>query len=213
MKITKLGHCSLLIEESGVRILTDPGAWTTAQNEVTGIDLVLITHEHSDHLHMDSVKQVLQNNPQAVILTNSAVGKILSDSGVAFELLEHGEKNQFKGINLEGHGQKHAVIYQEYGQVKNTGFMIADRFFYPGDSLYNPKKSVEILALPVAGPWLKISDAVDYALELKPKIVFPVHDAMINLSMFTGHHAIPKMFLPKLGIEFNNLEEQNWLEV
>lgn len=213
MKITKLGHCCLLIEENNLRILTDPGAWTTAQNDVTGIDLILITHEHPDHLHLDSVKRVLQNNKQAVILTNSAVGKILSESGVVFNLLEHGEKNQFKGVNLEGHGEKHAIIYQEYGQVKNTGFMIADRFFYPGDALYNPQKSVEILALPVAGPWVKISEAVDYAKEVKPKIAFPVHDAMINIDMFSGHHAIPKMFLPKAGIEFTDLRDQNWLEL
>jgi len=203
----------LLIEENGVRILTDPGAWSTAQNEIKNIDLVLITHEHSDHLHMDSVKKILQNNPAAVIWTNSAVGKILSEAEISFSLLEHGQSENFKGITLEGHGEKHAVIYQEYGQVQNTGFMIADRLFYPGDSLYNPKKSVEILALPVAGPWLKISDAVDYAIAIKPKIAFPVHDAMINISMFSGHHGIPKTFLPKADIEFNDLREQNWLEV
>lgn len=213
MKITKLGHCCLLVEENGVRILTDPGGWSTAQSEIKNVDLVLITHEHSDHLHIDSVKKVLQNNPGAVIWTNKAVGKILSEAAIAFELLENGQKNQFKGVELEGHGDKHAVIYQEFGQVQNTGFMIGDRLFYPGDNLFNPKKSVEILALPVAGPWLKISEAVDYAKEIKPKVAFPVHDAMINQNMFSGHHAIPKMFLPKAGIQFNDLEKQNWLEI
>ncbi|MBI2355764.1 MAG: MBL fold metallo-hydrolase [Candidatus Doudnabacteria bacterium] len=213
MRITKLGHCCLLIEENGVRILTDPGAWSTAQNEVKNIDLILITHEHPDHLHIDSVKMILQNSPDAVIWTNSAVGRILSESGVSFRLLEHGQADKFKGINLEGRGEKHAVIYEEYGQVQNTGFMIGDRFFYPGDNLFNPKKDVEILALPVAGPWLKISESLDYAKEIKPKIAFPVHDAMININMFTGHHALPKMLLPKVGIEFNDLREQNWLEI
>jgi|SRR3989344_1058632 len=83
-----------------------------------------------------------------------------------------------------------------------------DRLFYPGDALYNPKLSVEILALPVAGLWLKISDAVDYAKQIKPKFAFPVHDALINSNLFTGHHKIPEIFLPKIGIDFKVLELQ-----
>ncbi len=46
MNITKIGHCCLLIKEQGLTILTDPGTWTTDQNNLTGIDVVLITHEH-----------------------------------------------------------------------------------------------------------------------------------------------------------------------
>ena len=56
MKITKFGHCCLLIEENGVRILTDPGTYSTQQSEVKNIDFVLITHEHADHFHIDSLK-------------------------------------------------------------------------------------------------------------------------------------------------------------
>ena len=40
MKITKFGHCCLLIEENGVRILTDPGTYSTQQSEVKYIDFV-----------------------------------------------------------------------------------------------------------------------------------------------------------------------------
>lgn len=207
MKITKLGHCCLVIEENGVRIMTDPGAWTTVQNEVKNIDIILITHEHADHLHMESVKTVLQNNPKAVLITNSAVGKILAAENIQHEILEHGGSNVVKNIALEGHGEKHAYIYEDVGQVQNTGFMIANRLFYPGDALFNPGQSVEILALPVAGPWIKISEAVDYAKAIKPRVAFPVHDEMINTTMFTGHHAVPKTFLPKAGIDFQVFEK------
>lgn len=206
MNITKLGHCCLLIEEKNLKILTDPGAWTTAQNEVRGIGLILITHEHPDHLHLESLKTVLQNNPQAKIMTNGAVGKLLADGNIDYTLLEHGSAKMVSGVNLEGYGDKHAVIYQGFGLVQNTGYLIGDRLFYPGDALYNPGKPVDILALPVAGPWLKISEAVDYAKAVKPKIAFPVHDALINSQIFTGHHAIPGKFLPPVGIEFQALE-------
>ncbi|MEK7095457.1 MAG: MBL fold metallo-hydrolase, partial [Patescibacteria group bacterium] len=60
MKITKLGHCCLVIEINGTRFLTDPGAYTTAQNEAKNIDYVVISHEHTDHLHIDSLKNILE---------------------------------------------------------------------------------------------------------------------------------------------------------
>ncbi|MSU56428.1 MAG: MBL fold metallo-hydrolase [Candidatus Taylorbacteria bacterium] len=200
MRITKLGHCCLIIEENGVRIMTDPGAYSTLQSEAKDIDFIFITHEHHDHLHIESLKTVLTNNPKAKIVTNKGVGKLLDAEGIPYQLLEHGGAGEFSGIHVEGCGEKHAVIYQEFGLVQNTGYFFANRFFYPGDAFYNPQKPVEILALPVAGGWVKISEATDYAKLLKPKVVFPVHDG--GLKIFGGNHAIPEKFLPPEGITF-----------
>lgn len=75
----------------------------------------------------------------------------------------------------------------------NTGFMFEDRFFYPGDAYTDPGCPVEILALPVSGPWVKIGEAIDYALKLKPKVAFPVHDHF----RYGGSHMAPANVLPK----------------
>ena len=201
----------MVIEEQGLKILTDPGAFTTAQNEVKDIDIILITHEHGDHLHIDSVKQILQNNPQARIITNHGVGKILDQEKIGYELLEHGQSLEISGMEIEGHGEKHAEIYGDFGQVPNTGYFIGGRFFYPGDAFFNPKKPVEILALPVAGPWLKLSESINYAKELAPKKAFPVHDGMINqFGKF-----VPSMLttiLKPMGIEFVTPEQEQSME-
>jgi len=204
MHITKLGHCCLVIEEAGVRIMTDPGAYSTLQNEVKDIDYIFITHEHQDHFHLESLKVVLRNNPTAKIVTNTSVGKLLDVEKISYQLLEHGGEGDFGGVHVEGHGEKHAVIYKEYGQVENTGYFFANRFFYPGDAFYNPHKPVEILALPVAGGWVKISEATDYAKALKPQVVFPVHDGMLKI--FGGYHAVPQKFLSEAGIAFSIIE-------
>lgn len=215
MRITKLGHCCLLIEEQGLNILIDPGSYSTRQNEVKGVDVILITHEHQDHFHLESLRIVLANNPEARIITNRAVGALLEKEGIAHELLEDKQSKTISGILLEGFGEKHATIYQEFGQVQNTGYFIANRLFYPGDAFYlhtnlprqigvgvsNSWRPVEILALPVAGPWMKISDAIDYAKLLKPRIAFPVHDGMLN-KFGAVSHFLPQKFLPPEGIAF-----------
>lgn len=210
MKITKLGHCCLLIEEQGLKILTDPGAWSVRQNEVKGVDVVLITHEHPDHYHLESVRTLISNNSEVKIITNKGVGKLLDAEKISYELLEHGGAKDLNGVQVEGHGEKHAIIYKEFGQVINTGYFIANRFFYPGDAFYSPEKPVEILALPVAGPWMKISDAIDYAKALKPKVAFPVHDGQLR---FGGpFHLVPQAVLSEAGIDFRPATERTILE-
>ena len=200
MKITKLGHCCLVIEEAGLRIMTDPGSYSTMQNEAKNIDYVFITHEHQDHFHLESLKIVLKNNPKVRIVTNKGVGKLLDAENIPYQLLEHGGVGEFGGVHVEGCGERHAVIYGEYGQVENTGYFFAKRFFYPGDAFFNPKRPVEILALPVSAPWMRVSEALDYAKLLKPKSAFPVHDGMLK---FGGpNHSLPEKFLPPEGIAF-----------
>ena len=66
-------------------MIMDPGAFSTAQNDLKDIDLVLITHEHSDHFQMDSLKKIIANNPHAEILTNSGVHAILEKEGVCID--------------------------------------------------------------------------------------------------------------------------------
>lgn len=200
MKIKKLGHCCLLVKTGEITILTDPGTYSTMQDQVTGIDLVLITHEHADHFHLDSLKKVLVNNPSAKIITNTAVGKLLDTENIPYEVVLEGQKNESYGVLVEGYGDKHALIYESWGQVENTGYMIDGKLFYPGDAFTNPNRPVDILALPVAGPWMKISEAIDYALALKPRVVFPVHDGILKQPGLS--HKASENILKAKGVEF-----------
>lgn len=211
MKITKIGHCCLLIKENGQTFLTDPGIFTLAQNDMTGIDVILITHEHADHFHIESLKKVLLNNPEASVITNKAVGKLLEVEDIKYEILEGQSTKMFGNVLVEAFDGKHEEIYPGVPDVQNTGYFIAGRLFYPGDSFFNPKKPVEILALPVVAPWLKISESINYALELKPKVVFPVHDGFLKIS--GPFYAVPKRFIETQGIEFREMEINKEIEL
>jgi L-ascorbate metabolism protein UlaG (beta-lactamase superfamily) len=206
MKITKLGHCCLLIEHKNKKILTDPGSYSSSQNDIRGIDLILITHEHPDHLHLESLEVVLKNNPTAKIITNTAVSKILSEKNIAVEIVEDGQTTLFESILLEGFGNEHEEIYQELGNVQNTGYFIDDRFFYPGDAFTNPLKKVEILAFPVVAPWTTFKTAIDYVLELKPTIAFPVHDGMLIQGRSGSIYKLPTQILESKKIQFVPLQ-------
>lgn len=200
MKVTKIGHCCLLIEVFGKTLLTDPGNYSDAQNRVKGIDIILITHEHQDHIHVDSLRAVLKNNPQAVVVTNKAVATLLDEAKIAYVLIADGERKQFDNLTVQALEAEHAEMHSEWPRVLNSGFFIADQLFYPGDALIDPQRPVEILALPVAGPWIKIGEAIEYALRIKPRFVFPVHDAILKQPGVA--HRLPATILPNHGINF-----------
>lgn len=72
----------------------------------------------------------------------------------------------------------------------------------PGDAFKVPGKPVDVLALPVAGPWCRVRDSIRYALAVKPKKAFPVHDGMIIDGRGGSIYGAPAKFLPPAGIEF-----------
>lgn len=180
MTITKIGHCCLLIEHKGKRILTDPGAFTTDDHVLADIDIVLITHEHGDHLHLDSVKELVEENPDVTIITNSGVGQLLEEAGIHYTCLENDHSAHIKDILFAAFDGPHAEIYEQFGQVQNTGYFIDEQLFYPGDSYTNPLQSVPILALPVAGPWCRVKEVIEYVRDVQPHQCFPVHDGLLN---------------------------------
>lgn len=178
MKITKFGHSCLLIEEGALRAITDPGGWNTFP-DAEQIDCVLITHEHGDHLDIDQLKALLQKNPQAQVISHVSVGKMLEANDISYIAIASGESLSIKGVSIESFGTKHARFYGDMPDMQNTGYLIAERLFITGDALHDiPPKPVEILALPCGGPWMRLSEGIEYAKKLEPKIVFPVHDAM-----------------------------------
>ncbi|OGF00086.1 MAG: hypothetical protein A3I07_03355 [Candidatus Doudnabacteria bacterium RIFCSPLOWO2_02_FULL_42_9] len=192
----------MLIDVKGVRILTDPGLFSKGYESLINIDIVLITHEHPDHFHLDALKVILKNNPRAKVITNSSVAKLTEDIKVS--VVGNGQSIAEQGILIEGIGTKHGAVYGNFPETENTGYFINNQLFYPGDNFTNPNKPVEILAVPTSGPWLKLSEAIDYARQIKPRVCFPVHDGVWLFPAFMNN-AMDK-FLEGTGIKYRVLQ-------
>ena len=210
MKITKFGHSCLLVEEGSARILIDPGIWSTIPENLSNLDVILITHEHGDHYSVDVIQQILKNNSKAVIYTNPSVHAKLAAQNIAAQILGSGARVVINGVTVEGIGEKHAFLYHTLPIVDNVGFIIAGKLFQPGDALTIPAKPVEILACPIAAPWMKIAEMLDYGLAVKPKIIFPIHDAFLKPSNPFYPHA--EREFTAAGIQWLILQEGEVME-
>ena len=208
MDIYKYGHCCMVIQEGDLRMMTDPGGpeWVGDDAErADRIDMVFITHEHSDHLHIVTVKRLKEKNPSLRIITNRGVGTLLEKEGIAYEVVEEGDRCTEKGVLIEAWGSEHAPIHPEVPAVINTGYCFGERFFFPGDAFTKPPRPVEVLALPIAAPWLKISESLAYAEAVRPRLCFPVHDGMLRVREAEYH--IPQEILKRKGITYHPLSE------
>ena len=194
MRITKFGHSCLLIEEGAARIMIDPGMWSEGHTETVNLDAIFITHKHPDHADPESLKKILAKNSGAPIYGNDQAIEELGRSGIAVERFVRHDTQKIQGLSVEAHGQDHAPIYPSVPRTDNTCLLIGGRLYHPGDSFHEPKVPVEVLALPVCAPWLRLADAIDFAKRLKPRLCFPIHDGMLK-------HVGPFYNLPQVNLE------------
>ncbi|MEK6822502.1 MAG: MBL fold metallo-hydrolase, partial [Nanoarchaeota archaeon] len=162
--------------------------------------------------HIASLRHVIANTKSLVIITNKSVGKLLDKEGIFHEVVEDGASIVIKGVTIRADGDKHTVIHASLPAVQNTGYFIGERFYYPGDDFHKPKKKVEILALPVAGPWMKLSEAIDYALDIKPKVCIPVHDGLLTEQGKGAPYRITEKVLAEANIQFLRVKEKETQE-
>jgi len=178
MEIRKLGHACLLVEDADARILIDPGTYAAGWEELRGLTAVLITHQHADHLDPDRIDGLLSANPSAAVYADRASTELLADRGHQVTAVAAGERHQLGGVVAEVVGAEHAIIHPDIPVIPNTGYLLGERLFHPGDALTVPDRPVEILAIPIAAPWLKAAEAIDYLRAVAPRVAIPIHDAV-----------------------------------
>lgn len=178
MKLTKYEHACFTVEKEGKILAVDPGGFTTDFIAPENVVAVIITHEHGDHLDQEQIAAIADKNPDVVIIGHPSVVSNIQ----AFETrtVQAGDKVAIGPFALTFRGGQHAVIHSSIPAIANLGVLIDDLLYYPGDSFVLPGASVDVLALPAGAPWMKTAEAMDFLLAVKPRLVFPTHDAVLS---------------------------------
>jgi len=156
MKLTKYEHACFTLETAGEVLVVDPGSFTDDFVVTDNIAAIVVTHEHADHFDPDKLAAIYAKNPNAVFVSLPAIVDKLP--GHKSHAVRPGDKVDIGPFRLRFFGGKHALIHVSLPLIDNLGVLINDTVYYPGDSFTLPNTPVDVLALPVGAPWLKLSE-------------------------------------------------------
>ncbi len=178
MELTKYEHACFTIEKDGNFLVVDPGGFTTDFVSPDNVVAILITHEHGDHFDHDHLTDIMDKNPDAIIIGTEQV--ISHIEVFETKAVTGGDSVSIGGFDLEFYGHEHAVIHSSIPVIENVGVMVNDLLYFPGDSFTVPESEVTVLALPICAPWMKISEAIDFLQKVAPRQAFPVHEMVYS---------------------------------
>lgn len=172
MQVTKFRQSTLMLEGDG-RIAIDVGTTTTAVHdlaELGHLDAVLFTHRHGDHLDRDVVPRLREAG--VALYGNADVCSLLGEGAVQ---VTSGEVFEVAGFRIEPRDLAHVELVDGSPGPPNTGFVVDDRLFHPGDGISLAGLTVDALAVPIAGPSISARDAYRFIQEVSASTAIPIH--------------------------------------
>ncbi len=204
MRVTKFEHAALRIDVAGSALIIDPGVFTTPLSDLADVAAVVLTHEHPDHWTPEHLDRILTATGGVPIFAPEGVAKAAPAYDIT--VVHPGDTVDVAPFHLEFFGGRHAVIHESIPVIDNVGVLVDDAFYYPGDSFAVPRRDIQLMAAPLGAPWLKVGDAMDFVLAVRPRRAFGTHDMTLSVAGRDMHRARLQWATEQNGGEFFALD-------
>jgi len=202
MQLTKFTHsCVRIDDDHDRRLVIDPGVYSEVAEALEGIDAVLLTHQHPDHVDAGALAGAATNNPDLRIWgPRDVIDQLAKVEALDARLTAIGPGESFiaGGLQVRTYGGQHALIHSSIPIVANVGYLVGEAVYDPGDSFTVPTAAVHTVLVPVHAPWSKVSEVIDFTVAVRADRAFGVHDSLlteIGRTMVEGH-------VSRIGAEF-----------
>ncbi len=182
LEITFIGHGSLMFIFNGKVIHVDPFSRLAEYSKLPEADILLITHEHRDHLDLKAVEAV-RTDKTVVVLTKTCAAGL--KGGI---IMENGDTKTVGDLKIEAvpaynlvHMRSEGVPFHPKGIGNGYVITFGDkRVYVAGDTENIPEMkklaNIDCAFLPMNLPYTMNPEMVaDAAKAFKPKILYPYH--------------------------------------
>ena len=182
LAITFIGHGTLMFTLGDKVIHVDPCTGETDYSKLPKADLILLTHEHGDHLDPKAIETV-RTEKTAVVLTEVCAERVKGGT-----VMKNGDTKTVGGLEMDAVPAYNLVHMRGSGQPyhpkgRGNGYVVTfgdKRVYVAGDTENTPEmkalKGIDIAFLPMNLPYTMTPEMVaDAAKGFKPKILYPYH--------------------------------------
>ena len=180
--ITFLGHGSLMLDFNEVNISVDPFSQVADYAQLPKADLILITHEHHDHLDKSALEKI-RGEESDLVLTETCARQVVG--GI---VMRNGDTRVIRGIQIEAVPAYNLVHKRENGQSfhpkgAGNGYILTFgevRVYIAADTENTPEMKaltdIDVAFLPMNLPYTMTPEMVaDAARAFRPAILYPYH--------------------------------------
>ncbi|MCK9212264.1 MAG: MBL fold metallo-hydrolase [Ignavibacteriaceae bacterium] len=182
LKITFIGHASLIFEFKNMIIHIDPVSKYADYSKLPKADLILITHEHYDHLDSKAIELIKKDG------TKLFCNEVSLPTAAGGSVLKNGETVSYKGIKISAVPAYNIVNKRENGEAFHpkgigNGYVLTFanvKIYIAGDteniSEMKNLKGIDFAFLPMNLPYTMTPAMIADAVKLfNPKILYPYH--------------------------------------
>ncbi len=182
LKIAFIGHGTLMLTFKGKVIHVDPVGRAADYSTMPKADLILLTHEHGDHLDTRAI-ETLRTSGTKLVLTRVCAERVAG--GV---VMHNGDVRTVKGLKIEAVAAYNIVNKRSGGQPyhpkgQGNGYVITfgdKRVYISGDTENTPEvkklRRIDVAFLPMNLPYTMTPEMVaDAAKAFSPKVLYPYH--------------------------------------
>jgi len=182
LEITFIGHGTLMFTYGDLVIHIDPTSMFGDYSDLPKADLILITHEHRDHLDQELIEELRTDG--TVIVGNEATARQVDDCIT----MKNGDVKRLLGLEIEAvpayniqHMRSPGVPFHPPGVGNGYVVTFEDmRVYIAGDTENIPEmkelKDIDIAFLPMNLPYTMTPEMVVDSVEMfAPKVVYPYH--------------------------------------
>ena len=183
VKFQWLGHDGFKLTVEGKVIYIDPYKISEFYHNKNDADIILISHNHFDHLSMDDIRHILGNNT-TIVAAKECTDQLKNDMAAETKAVVPGDRLTVQGIPIETVAAYNTNKHFHPKADGKVGFIITLnmlRIYHSGDTDDIPEMSTtqpDVALVPVSGTYVMTAEEAAKAVneKIKPKkLAIPMH--------------------------------------